>query len=62
VLHQLVKALPNGLHQANQQASADKPPSVWKSVKGFMSEDGRRMLAFASTLVVALGAALGKKK
>jgi uncharacterized protein YjgD (DUF1641 family) len=62
VLHSLVKALPNGLSQANEIAVAQKPPSAWKSLRGFMSEDGRRMLGFASTLVVALGAALGPKK
>jgi uncharacterized protein YjgD (DUF1641 family) len=62
VLHQVVKALPNALHQGNESAKQTKTPSLWTSLRGFVSADGRRALGFGSAVVVALGAALGPKR
>jgi uncharacterized protein YjgD (DUF1641 family) len=62
VLHHVVKALPAALASGTASATSSKPPSLWKSLRGFLSAEGRRTLGFASALTVALGAALGKKK
>jgi uncharacterized protein YjgD (DUF1641 family) len=60
-LHRLVKAMPSAIQQGHAEASAAKPPSLWTSLKRLMSEDGRRMLGFGTSVLVALGAALGPK-
>lgn len=62
VMHRLVQGMPNAMQQGTANAAADKPPSLWKSIKGFMSEDGRRALAMFSGITVGLGAALNPAK
>jgi uncharacterized protein YjgD (DUF1641 family) len=60
-LKALVQALPSAVKTGSESATAEKPPSLWSSVRGFFSADGRRTLGLMSGLAVALGAALQQK-
>jgi uncharacterized protein YjgD (DUF1641 family) len=62
VLTRLVKALPPAMEQGTKDATAEKAPSLWSSLRGFMSADGRRTLGLLSGVTVAVGSALGGKK
>jgi hypothetical protein len=62
VLTRLVKALPSAVEEGSRKATAEKPPSLWASLRGFMSVEGRRTLGLLSGITVAVGSALGEKK
>jgi uncharacterized protein YjgD (DUF1641 family) len=62
VLTRLLKALPSAVADGTKDATAEKPPSLWSSLRGFMSVEGRRTLGLLSGITVAVGSALGDKK